>query len=84
MIVYHDFNICDKFDTLEKTHSINIPCLIIVGKYDKLTPVKYSNYFLEKIKNSELAVIDDAGHMVMVEKPLEFNKALENYLNNYL
>ena len=40
--VHGDRNeVCDKFDTLDKTHLINIPCLIIAGKTDRLTPLKY-------------------------------------------
>jgi len=82
-VTYRDFKICDAFDTLDKTNSIVIPCLIICGKYDQLTPVKYSQFFHDKIKNSELHIIDKAGHDVMLEKPKEVNKAIENFIDNY-
>ncbi|MFX0056885.1 MAG: alpha/beta fold hydrolase, partial [Candidatus Heimdallarchaeota archaeon] len=84
MTVYNDFKICDNFDTMDKTQTIKIPCLIICGNADKLTPVKYSQFFKDKIKNSELRIIKDAGHMVMLEKSAEFNKTVENYLKNQL
>ncbi|MFX1357566.1 MAG: alpha/beta fold hydrolase [Promethearchaeota archaeon] len=84
MVVYNDFKICDSFDTMKKTHTIKIPCLIICGNADKLTPVKYSQFFNNQIKNSELKIIKDAAHMVMLEKPAEFNEIVENYLENYL
>ena len=83
-VTYNDFKICDAFDTLDKTSSINVPCLIICGKADEITPVKYSRFFHEKIKNSELCIIDKAGHNVMLEKPKQVNKAIENFINNYL
>ena len=54
VVVYADYKICDGFDTLNKTSTINVPCLILCGKGDILTPVKYSEYFKEKIKNSRL------------------------------
>jgi pimeloyl-ACP methyl ester carboxylesterase len=79
-VTYRDFKICDAFDTLDKTHKIEVPCLIICGKYDKLTPVKYSQFFDDKIKNSEFSLIDKAGHGVMLEKPKEVNQAIENFL----
>ncbi len=82
-VTYEDFKICDNFDTIDKTDSIEVPCLILVGKHDNLTPVKFSQFFLDKIKNSELNVIDDAGHMVMLEKPSEVNKSIENFVVNY-
>jgi pimeloyl-ACP methyl ester carboxylesterase len=82
-VTYSDFNICDKFDILSKLDTIEIPCLIIVGKQDQSTPVKYSEFSHNKIKNSELHIINKAGHMVMLEKPDEVNKAIESYISNY-
>jgi pimeloyl-ACP methyl ester carboxylesterase len=82
-VTYTDFKICDNFNVLNKLSTINIPCLIIVGKQDQLTPVKYSEYFHDNIKNSELCIINKAGHMVMVEKPNEFNQAIKDYINKY-
>ena len=83
-VTYNDFKICDAFDTMDKTSSIHVPCLILCGKADIITPVKYSRFFHEKIKNSELCIIDKAGHNVMLEKPKQVNKAIENFINNYL
>ena len=83
-VTYKDFSICDTFDTLEKTSSINIPCLIVVGKDDKLTPIKYSEFFHNKINDSDLHVIKDAGHMVMLEKPVEVNTIIKNFFTNRL
>jgi pimeloyl-ACP methyl ester carboxylesterase len=81
-VTFADFSICDTFDTIEKTSSINIPCLIIVGKDDKLTPIKFSEFFHNKIENSDLHIIDDAGHMVMLEKPVEVNSAIKSFFTN--
>ncbi|MFX1593452.1 MAG: alpha/beta fold hydrolase [Promethearchaeota archaeon] len=83
-VTYGDFKICDAFDTLDKTNSIDVPCLIICGKDDKLTPVKYSQFFHDKIKNSDLCIINKAGHAVMLEKPKQVNKAIEKFIDNHL
>jgi len=82
-VVHTDFKICDNFDVIEKIDGIDVPTLIIVGKYDKLTPVKYSKFFHNNIQNSKLKVIDQAGHSVMIEKPKKVNQAIENYINDY-
>jgi len=81
-VTYQDFKICDNFDTLEKTNLINAPCLIICGIDDKLTPVKYSRYFNEKIENSKLVLVEDAGHMVMLEKYEEVNSFIIKFIND--
>jgi len=83
-VTFQDFSICDKFDMLKKTSSIDIPCLIIVGAEDKLTPVKYSNFFHEKININEFKIIEEAGHMVMIEKPDEFNRVTIDFIKKYL
>ncbi len=80
-VIYQDFKICDNFDRLQDVESIKIPCLIVCGKADKLTPVKYSTYFDEKIERSKLVVIEKAGHMVMLEKPGELNRVITEFIH---
>ena len=81
-VTYRDFEICDNFDVLSKLDTIEIPCLIIVGRRDQLTPVKYSEFSHNKIKNSELHIINHAGHLVMLEKPDEVNRAIKSFISN--
>jgi pimeloyl-ACP methyl ester carboxylesterase len=50
------------------------------GNADKLTPIKYSQYFKDRIKKSELCIIKDAGHLVMLEKPIEVNDAIYKFV----
>jgi pimeloyl-ACP methyl ester carboxylesterase len=80
VVVYADFKICDTFDTMDLTSKIHIPCLIICGSKDLLTPLKYSQYFKEKITNSKLVIIKNAAHMVMLEKPDEVNKVINDFI----
>jgi pimeloyl-ACP methyl ester carboxylesterase len=79
-VTYKDFEICNSFDTLQKTSTIGVPSLIICGYSDKITPLKYSQYFHDKIPNSELIIIKQAAHMPMLEKPTEVNEAITNFL----
>lgn len=79
-VVHADYSICDKFDIMKKVKTIRVPCLIIVGKADRLTPVKYSLYFKDNIEKAELVIIDKAGHMVMLEKPEDFNLAVAEFI----
>jgi pimeloyl-ACP methyl ester carboxylesterase len=79
-VVYRDFEACDKFDLTNEIEKIKIPTLIVCGSEDVLTPVKYSKYLKRLIPNSKLEVIKGAGHMVMLEKPFEFNGKLRNFL----
>lgn len=84
-VVFQDFSICDKFDVIDEVKSgkIKVPSLIICGKADKLTPVKYSQFFKQNIDNSELIIIKNAGHMVMLENPSELNEVIKNFINTF-
>ena len=82
VITYQDFSICDKFDTMNLTSTIKIPSIIVTGKEDKLTPVKYANYFKEKIPNSKLYIIEKAGHMVMIERPMQLNEIIKENIDS--
>jgi len=83
-VVYTDFSICDQFDVFSdiKSGKIKIPCLIICGQDDKLTPPKYSIFFHDNIKGSDFTTIKDAGHMIMLEKPEEVNQSIEKFIQN--
>ena len=47
-----------------------------------MTPIKYSQFFHDKLENSEFKIFKRAGHMVMVEQPKKINKAIENFINS--
>ena len=81
-VAYGDFIACDRFDRMNDVQKITCKTLIVVGADDRMTPVKYSQYLHEKIVNSSLVVIPDAGHNVMLEKHREFNAAVEAFLDS--
>jgi pimeloyl-ACP methyl ester carboxylesterase len=78
--VYSDLEACDKFNIMNRLGEIKLPTLIVCGVEDRLAPVKYSEYLKDNISNSKFVAIADAGHMVMLEKPEEFNKELERFV----
>ncbi|HYJ01303.1 MAG TPA: alpha/beta hydrolase [Nitrososphaeraceae archaeon] len=59
---------------------IDIPTLIIWGRYDKLIPVRYAKKF--KIPNSRIVIIDHCGHYPHLEKIEIFTKTLTKFLDN--
>lgn len=67
-ILYADFSACDAFDVSARVADIKLPTLIVCGQLDKMTPVKYSEHLHEQIYHSELQLLDNAGHMVMIEQ----------------
>jgi len=79
-IVYRDFYACDRFNIMDRLDVISSPTLILCGRDDKLTPPKYAEYLNSRIKNSKLIIIEDAGHMLMLEKPEEVGIAIKGFV----
>lgn len=80
-VLHGDFLACNDFDIGEDLPSIHHPTLILCGTEDKMTPPKYAKALHEAIPNSELSLIEGAGHMLMLEKPHEVAEALEAFIN---
>lgn len=77
-----DYQACDTFDIRDELASLQIPTLVLVGSDDKMTPPKYSTYLNERISGSTLAVIPNAGHLAMAERPVEINDRIAAFLNS--
>jgi pimeloyl-ACP methyl ester carboxylesterase len=81
-VVHADFLACDNFDIMERLSEISVPTLVLCGVEDQMTPVKYSQYLHRHISHSQIVLIEGAGHMVMLEKPMEIARAIGGFLQN--
>ncbi len=61
---------------------ISLPALCIVGAEDAMTPVKYSDYLRTAMRGSRLEVIEEAGHMLPLERPDEYNRKIREFLSS--
>lgn len=68
---------------------ITIPTLVLFGENDDLIPNKLLHKTLitnevaqigKEIPNSKIVLIPKAGHLLMYEKPIEFNKSVKEFL----
>lgn len=65
---------------LPKLSDIKMPALVIVGGSDDPEIVERAHLIVQQMPNAKEVVIKDADHMVNMEKPKEFNRALESFL----
>jgi pimeloyl-ACP methyl ester carboxylesterase len=59
--------LAERKETCTQLPEINIPVLIMVGKEDKITPIAAAQQMHEKILNSKLEIIQQAGHLSNLE-----------------
>jgi 3-oxoadipate enol-lactonase len=67
-------------DQRERARQIRVPTLILVGDQDLITPPELSDELVRLIPNARVQVIEEAGHISNLEKPTEFNQALELFI----
>jgi len=79
-VVYDDFTACNSFDRRKELEKIDLPCLIICGKDDKLTPPALSETLNKSISRSVLTIVPAAGHHVMIESYEAFNRCVEDFV----
>jgi pimeloyl-ACP methyl ester carboxylesterase len=79
-VLYGDFLACDTFDVMERVKKIQVPTLLICGSADRMTPPNRSEYLRDQIEGAQLHVLEDAGHMVMIERPDEVAGLLASFL----
>ncbi|MFN3330767.1 MAG: alpha/beta fold hydrolase, partial [Pyrinomonadaceae bacterium] len=63
-----------------KLNQIKSPTLIIWGKEDGLLPVSDAYKFNSEIAGSKLTIFENCGHVPQIEKAVEFNRVVEEFL----
>ena len=67
-------------DQLNTIQSMNIPVLIMCGSEDKLCTVERHEMMHNMISDSDLKIINNAGHMPTLEQPRETTEVLKEWL----
>jgi pimeloyl-ACP methyl ester carboxylesterase len=81
-IIHGDFSACDALNLAETIAGVGIPALVICGADDKMTPPSLSQSIRDGIPGARLALIEGAGHFVMLENPAAFNATLADFVNS--
>jgi pimeloyl-ACP methyl ester carboxylesterase len=68
--------------TLERLHEIKNETLLIAASHDRQTPVSVMTEMRKRIPNSELKVINEAGHFMTLSRAPEVNDIILNFLEN--
>ena len=76
----NDLLACDKFDVMDKVHTIRLPAHVMCGSEDVMTPVKYSDFLAREISGATKQVIPEGSHFVQLEKYQQVNEQIEGFL----
>lgn len=70
------------YDQTDQLDSISLPTLIIWGRNDKIVPLSIANEMHSLIKNSELKIINDAGHNSFLDNQNLFYSYVKKFIEN--
>jgi pimeloyl-ACP methyl ester carboxylesterase len=69
------------YDIRHRLEEIEVPTLIVWGRNDRVVPVPAALSYEKHIgENSELVIFDRCGHVPQIERPVRFNRVLEEFL----
>ncbi|HET7708472.1 MAG TPA: alpha/beta fold hydrolase [Sphingomicrobium sp.] len=67
-------------DQTDRVAAITAPTLVLCGALDAVTPPALSEALAGAIGGAKLTIIAGAGHLANIEKPAEFNAAVDRFL----
>lgn len=69
------------YDIRHRLEEIDVPTLIVWGRNDRVVPVPAALSYKRRIgENAELVIFDRCGHVPQIERPVRFNRTVEDFL----
>ncbi len=72
------------YDASRSVHRVGCPTLIVVGEDDRVTPPRHAEALHRLIGGSRLEIVQQAGHMVLYEKPRLLAALVLSFLDDIL
>lgn len=71
-------------DTTARLPGIAVPALVIAGALDQGTPPEMARVIAQGIPGARLAILPEASHLSVLEQPLAFRSAVDDWLQQAL
>ncbi len=81
-VVHGDYLACNNFDCRARLPALYTNTLIVAGTADMMTPLRYSEFLHEHLRQSELVTIENGGHMLALEQPDRVAQAVRDWLDD--
>ena len=66
--------------TESRLGDIKARTLVVAGRNDKVVPAENAVLLSERIPSSRAVIMEDAGHLLFIERPREFNELVRDFL----
>ena len=76
-----DLIACNNYKSgVDAVKSINCPTFFILGEIDKMIKLDSGKQFANMIKNSQIHIIKDCGHMIILENAFEMREKITEFI----
>jgi pimeloyl-ACP methyl ester carboxylesterase len=80
-VLYTDMNACNNYHAgLERAAAVQCPVLLVLGREDRLTPVRATEALQAALQCPDVSILEGAGHTLMIEAPNALLDALHAVL----
>lgn len=69
-----------RIDSRPSLENIKAPTLLVFGRYDGISSLDHQQEMLTLIKNARLEIVEDAGHLVPIERPEKASALIGNWV----
>jgi pimeloyl-ACP methyl ester carboxylesterase len=69
------------YDFRDRLEDVKVPVLLVWGEDDNLVPVEDADEFERLIPDARKVILDDTGHVAMLERPETFNDLVVEFLD---
>ena len=80
-VLYTGLSACNAYQgAAEAAALVKCPTLLVLGRDDKMAPAKKAEPLAQAIGDSKTIVINQCGHMMLIERPNQVHRALMPFL----
>ncbi len=80
-VLFGDLTACNGYaSAIEAAARVTCPTVLVLGRDDKMTPIKKARPLAEAIADQRTVIIEKCGHMVMSERPNQVFDALKGFV----
>lgn len=81
--IIHAIDACMNFDIRDRTSQIVQPTLVVSGSQDIFTPTYFSEQIHRAVKNSELRIMSDVGHNLLIPSKIsELTDLIQEFIQH--
>jgi pimeloyl-ACP methyl ester carboxylesterase len=82
-VIRADYVACAAFDVRARLGEIKAPALVLAAPSDRMVPFAQSEALAAELPDATLVSVEDAGHMMMLEKPEEVAEHVRAWLERF-